>query len=164
MGCKHAECVNVLRQPLRIPRFDGFDGLGKIWGRSLWERGLGERRNTDATSQRRYQASGTYIALDPPRAPLRGCVSAYNIANDQAVESVPTSKAPRHGDVPTATSSSSAGRGAMPPPTAHCALPTTAGCCAHCLPTLCPADPLHHTRFAAKRASTSACCRSSASC
>ena len=73
----------------------------------------------------------------------------------------------RYGDVPTATSSSSARgsarRGALPRPTARCALPTAAGCCAHCLPTLCPADPLHRTRFAAKRASTSACCRSSAS-
>jgi len=74
----------------------------------------------------------------------------------------------RHGDVSTATSSSSArgsaGRGALPPPNARCAFPTAAGCCARCLPTVCPADPLHRRRLAVKRASTAACCRSSASC
>eukprot|EP00966_Prymnesium_polylepis_P241541 5585880-Prymnesium_polylepis.1 len=66
----------------------------------------------------------------------------------------------RHGDVPTTTmtttSSSSArrsaGRGAMPPPIARCTFPTAAGCYVHCLPTVCPARPLHRTRFAVKRA------------
>ena len=74
----------------------------------------------------------------------------------------------RHGDVSTATSSSSArgsaGRGALPPPNARCAFPTAAGCCVRCLPTVCPADPLHRCRLAVKWASTAACCRSSASC
>ena len=74
----------------------------------------------------------------------------------------------RHGDVATTTSSSSArgsaGRGVrcLRPPRPLC-IPDRCRCCAHCLPTVCPANPLHHTRFAVKRASTSACCRSSAS-
>ena len=74
----------------------------------------------------------------------------------------------RHGDVPTTTSSSSArgsaGRDALPPPAARCAFPTAADCFARGLPTVCPADPVHRCRFAVKWASTSACCRSSASC